>query len=67
VLEISRGEKMRFWLITAASLFLAYVVPSPNFLASSFAYEQWWIPLLIKLIMIEVALLIIIPRKRKRV
>lgn len=57
---------VRFLLITGASLFLAYVVPSPNFLASSFAYDQWWIPLLIKLILIEIALLIIIPKKRKK-
>ena len=57
---------VRFLLITGASLFLAYVVPSPNFLASSFTYDQWWIPLLIKLILIEIALLIIIPKKRKK-
>ena len=56
---------IRFLLITGAALFLAYVVPSPSFLASSFAYDKWWIPLLIKLIVIEVALLIIIPKKRK--
>ena len=56
----------KFLLITGASLFLAYVVPSPNFLASSFAYDQWWIPLLIKLISIEIVLLFIFRKKRKK-
>ena len=57
---------LRFWLITGASIFLTYIVPSPNFLTSSFASKQWWIPLLIKFIVIEIALLIIIPKKRKK-
>lgn len=56
---------IRFCTITGASLFLAYVVPSPSFLLNSFASKQWWIPLLIKLIAIEIALLIIIPKRRK--
>jgi uncharacterized membrane protein YhhN len=58
---------LRFLAITAASFFIAYIVPSPAFLASSFAREQWWIPLLLKLIVIEIALLILIPKKRKKV
>jgi hypothetical protein len=56
---------LRFTIITGVSLYLAYIGPTPGFL-TNISLEQWWIPFLLKFYVLEIVLLSIIPRKRRK-